>query len=49
MRMMRSLKVVLGSVMFAAVIYAILVGPGLLTDEASTVPVLNRPIATVRP
>ncbi len=46
---MRGLRVLLGGVMLAAVIYAVLAAPGLLTDEASTVPALNHQVATVRP
>ncbi len=49
MKRMTGLKVLLGSVMLAAVIYAVLSAPGLLTDEASTVPTLTRQVAAVRP
>lgn len=49
MKRMTGLKVLLGSVMLAAVIYTVLAAPGVLTDEASTVPVLPRQVATVRP
>ncbi len=43
------LKVLMGGIMLAAAIYAVLAAPGLLTDEASMVPVLNHQVATVRP
>ncbi len=49
MTKMTGLKMLLGGVMLAAAIYAVLAAPGLLTDEALTVPVLTRQIATVRP
>ena len=49
MRRTTGLRILLGSVMLAAVIYAVLAAPGLLTDEASTVPAMPRQIATVRP
>jgi hypothetical protein len=45
---LRSLKIVLGSVMFAGVIYAIVAAPGFLSDSASTVPAQHQ-IAMVRP
>ena len=44
---LRSLKVMLGGVLFATAVYAILAAPGLLTDTASTVPTHQR-IAAVR-
>ena len=43
----RGLKLVLGSVMLAGVLYTILAAPGFLSDTASTVPSGAR-IATVR-
>ena len=46
---MTGLKVLMGGIMLAAAIYAVLAAPGLLTDEASTVPALTRQVATVRP
>lgn len=49
MRTMKCLKIVLRGVLLAATLYAILAAPGLLTDEASTVPAPSRQIATVRP
>ena len=49
MKRMTGLKVLLGSVMLAAAIYAVLAAPGLLTDRASTVPALARQVAAVRP
>jgi len=48
MVVLKGLKLVLGSVMFAGVIYAILAAPGLLSDSASTVPAQHR-IVMVRP
>lgn len=45
---MTGLKVLLGGVMLAAAIYAVLAAPGLLTDAASTVPALSHQVATVR-
>ena len=45
----RSLKVLLGSVMLAAVIYAVLAVPGLLMDGTSTGAAQTRQVATVRP
>ena len=35
---LRGLKLVLGGVLFAGVLYAILAAPGLLDDNASTMP-----------
>ncbi len=49
MKKVSGLKVLLGSLMLAAAIYAVLSAPGLLTDGASTVPALTRQVATVRP
>ena len=49
MKRTTGLRILLGSVMLAAVIYAVLAAPGLLTDETSTVPALTRQVATVRP
>ncbi len=49
MNALMGLKMLLGSVMLAAVIYAVLAAPGVLTDGASTVPTLTRQVATVRP
>ena len=49
MKRMMGLRLLLGSVMLAAVIYAVLAAPGLLTDGASTVPALASQVATVRP
>ncbi len=50
MTAMGSLKLVLGSALFAVAIYALLAAPGLLTNAASTVPVqTHRQIAAVRP
>ena len=49
MKRMTGLKMLLGSVMLAAVIYAVLAAPGVLMDGASTVPTLTRQVATVRP
>jgi hypothetical protein len=46
---MTGLKVLMGGIMLAAAIYAVLAAPGLLTDEASMVPALNHQVATVRP
>ena len=43
----RGLRVVLGSVAFAGVLYVILAMPGFLSDSASTLPSQHR-IATVR-
>ena len=48
MRMRNGLKIMLGSVLVATAIYALLAAPGLLTDLASTVPARQH-IATVRP
>ena len=48
MTAMRSLKLVLGCVLLATALYAILAGPGLLSDAASTVPTHQQRIATVR-
>ncbi len=48
MRKTRGLKVLLGGIMLAVAIYAVLAAPGLLTDEASTVSALTRQVATVR-
>ena len=45
---LRGLKLVLGSVLFAGVLYSILALPGFLSDSASTVPVQQR-TAMVRP
>ncbi len=49
MKRLMGLKVLLWSVMLAAVIYAVLAAPGVLTDATSTVPALTRQVATVRP
>ena len=46
MNTMQCLKVVMGSVVLAAVAYMILAAPGFLTNEASVVPV-DQQIATV--
>ena len=35
----RALRIVAGGVLFALALYGILAGPGLVTDDASTVPV----------
>lgn len=48
MRKLRSLKLVLGSALFAIALYAILAAPGLLTDTASTVSTHQQRIAAVR-
>ena len=48
MKTMRALKSVLGSVLLAAILYAMLAAPGLLTDAASTVPA-SRAIVAARP
>ena len=48
MRIKNSLKIVLGGVLVATAIYAILAAPGLLTDLASTVPE-HQQVAAVRP
>lgn len=48
MKGLNSLKVVVGSMMFAAAIYAILAAPGFLTDSASTVGE-HKQTAVVRP
>ncbi len=45
---MTGLKMLLGGVMLAAMIYAVLAVPGLLVDKASTVPALTHQVATVR-
>ncbi len=47
MAALRILKLVLGSVMLAGVLYTVLAAPGFLSDTASTVPIGHR-IATVR-
>ncbi len=47
MAALNGLKLVLGSVMLAGVLYAILAAPGFLSDSASTVPSGHR-IAMVR-
>lgn len=45
---LRSLKLVLGSALFAIAVYAILAAPGLLTDTASTAPAQQQRITAVR-
>jgi len=48
MAVAKGLKVVVGGVMFAGMLYVILAAPGFLSDSASTVPAQHR-IAMVRP
>ena len=48
MKTMRALKAGLRSVLLAAMLYAMLAAPGLLTDVASTVPA-SRAIVAARP
>ena len=48
MATLKRLKLVLGSVLFAGVIYAILAAPGFLSDSASTVPMPHQ-VTMVRP
>jgi hypothetical protein len=47
MTMMKYVKLVTGSLLFAIACYAVLAAPGLLSDEASTVS-LHSQFATVR-
>ena len=48
MTVLRGLRLVLGSVLFAGVLYAILAAPGFLSDSAFTVPMPHQ-VAMVRP
>ena len=48
MKTIRYVKLVTGSLLFAAVCYTILAAPGLLSDEASTVSSHGR-VAMVQP
>ena len=45
---LKGLRLVLGSVLFAGVIYAILAAPGFLSDSTSMVPMPHQ-VAMVRP
>ena len=48
MAVLRGLRLVLGSVLFAGVVYALLAAPGFLSDSACMVPMPHQ-VAMVRP